>query len=127
MAYDNSNFTIVIFGVDGAPADGEFLPPGRGPSSAAECAWVAPYACQIVGLAVYCRVAPGMGVDDDYTINIDGAASAATVQVTDANQAASWSGAASVAAGERLSCEYATSGGGAADDCQAAVTLLVFE
>jgi len=117
MAWDTAQFIDLIFGVDGAPANNQWITPGCSAISANEIRQTIPYACRLVRVDVMTQAAPGGGFTDTYTVHLNGAPTAAVVNIADPAQLDNWAGAAvAYAAGSEISIQFTTTGATSAVD-----------
>lgn len=126
MAYSNTKLFDLIFGVDGVPADTQYVVPGYAATQVTPISETVPYTCRLVEARVRCRLAPGGIVVDTYTVGINGAGSACAPTVTGAAVDGTWSGDIAVAADSEIEIVFTTSGATAADDIQIRLEFRIF-
>lgn len=124
MVWSMSKYVPLTFGCTGAPATASFLTPGFAAINANEVQVPSGLQSQIYQFTVNQLVAPGGVLTVDYTVNIGGAASAATVTITGVATTATYNGAVAVPAGSLLSIECTSANVGTSSDVTATLTLL---
>ena len=129
MAWNESNYDTLQFGVNGAPANGQFLTPGFGASDANEIQVPIPLQMQLTDLSVVHTVASGGGETITYTVNIGGVATLATVDIVDPAVAGAYTGGQiAFAAGTLVSVEVTAGAGvGACVDVTATLRFMILE
>jgi hypothetical protein len=121
--YTREHYSPIVFGILGLAATTQYATPGTTVSSATATAAIVPEDALLREIRVRCRVAPGAGVTDTWTVLIDGVASTAAAAVVTTALTGTWSGAVAVTSGEIISVQVVSAGGvTAAEDVQ--ITLL---
>ena len=123
MAWNQSNWFMLVFGVTGAPTANHFPIPGAGPSTANELAQAPLEAVQLIEARVKCGTAPGGVVVDTFTVRVSGVGSACAPTVTGTATTGTWTGAIAVAADDTLSIQYTQSAPSAISDVM--ITLIL--